>query len=62
MKLNEVSLAVEVTLDRNIEWRVVVERENGEGETGTGNRRQGFGMEDATWNILNEEPLMESGD
>ena len=63
MKLNEVSLAVEeFALDGNVERRVVVERANGEGGTGIGNRRQGLEMEDAKWKTLNEETLMESGD
>ena len=62
LKLNDVSLAVEeIALDANVEWRVVVERANGEGGTVIGNRRQGLGMEDVKWKTLNEEPLMESG-
>ena len=57
------SLAVEeVALDGNIEWRVVVERSNGEGGTVISNRRRGLGMEDVKWKTLNEQPLMETGD
>ena len=40
LKFNEVSSTVEeVALDRNVELKVVVERTNGEGETGIYNRR-----------------------
>ena len=47
LKLNEVSLVVEeVTSDGSIEWRVVVERANGEDGTGIDNRSQGWGIED----------------
>ena len=63
LKLNEVSLVVEeVTSDGSIEWRVVVERANGEGGTVIGNRRQGLGMEDVKWKTLNEDLLMKNVD